>query len=113
MGIPEGQEITLTDNLDFFLSSLRKEYLGSQKFDINYNIDYTLLKKQEYLVSMQYKLAKTAYQPNLIAFLGVNTSAIRDSWNFFDSETGMVFLLKLGTISHRSHLEQREAGNMQ
>ena len=86
MGIPEGQEITLTDNLDFFLNSLRKEYLVSQKFDINYNIDYTLLKKQEYLVSMQYKLAKTAYQPNLIAFLGVNTSAIRDSWNFFDSK---------------------------
>jgi outer membrane protein len=85
MGIPQGQEVVLTDNLDFFISSIRKEYLLNQPFDISYNIDYTILKKQEYLVSMQYKLAKTAYQPNLIAFLGLNTSAMRQTWNFFDT----------------------------
>lgn len=85
MGIPQGQEIVLTDNLDFFIHSIQKDYLLNQPFDINYNIDYTILKKQEYLVSMQYKLAKTAYQPSLIAFLGLNTSAMRETWDFFDA----------------------------
>jgi outer membrane protein TolC len=85
MGIQGGQEITCTDNLDFFLNSLNKDYLVNQPFDINFNIDYSLLKKQEYLVSMQYKLAKTAYQPSLIAFLGLSTNAYRQTWDFFDS----------------------------
>jgi len=56
----------------------------NKPFDINYNIDFTLLKKQEYLVYMQYKLAKTAYQPSMVAFLGASTSAMRQDWNFFD-----------------------------
>ena len=86
MGIPEGQQITCTDNLDFFLNSLHRDYLVNQPFDINYNIDYALLKKQEYLVSMQYKLSKTAYQPSLIAFLGLSTNAYRESWNFIDTD---------------------------
>ncbi len=86
MGIPEGQEIICTDDLDFFISSLRKDYLMNQPFDINFNIDFALLKKQEYLVSMQYKLAKTAYQPTLVAFLGLTTNAMRQSWDFFDSK---------------------------
>lgn len=86
MGIPEGQEITLTNDLDFFQQALNKDYLVNQQFDINYNIDYVLLKKQEYLVSMQVKLAKTAYQPSLIAFLGLSTNAYRETWNFIDTD---------------------------
>jgi len=84
MGIKGGQEIVLTDNLDFFLNEVNLDYLVNKPFDINYNIDFTLLKKQEYLVYMQYKLAKTAYQPSLVAFLGASTSAMRQDWNFFD-----------------------------
>jgi outer membrane protein len=86
MGIPQGQEITLTDDIDFFLNSLHRDYLIKQGFDINYNIDYSVLKKQEYLVSMQVKLAKSAYQPSLLAFIGVNTSGYRDTWDFFNEK---------------------------
>ena len=86
MGVPDGQEITCTDNLDFFLSNLSREYLLTQPFDINQNIDYTILKKQEHLVSMQYKLAKAAYQPNLIAFLGLTSNSQSQTWNFLSSD---------------------------
>ncbi len=87
MGIQEGQEITLTDNLDFFINSINVDYLLNQGFDINYNIDYTLLQKQEYLVGMQLKLAKSAYQPNLAAFLAGGTNAYRNAWDFFNTKS--------------------------
>jgi outer membrane protein len=86
MGIPQGQEITLTDDIDFFLASLNRDYLLKQNFDINSNIDYSVLKKQMFLISMQVKLAKTSYQPSLVAFLNASTSGYRDSWNFFDEK---------------------------
>ena len=86
VGLKENQEILLTDNLDYFRTNFNRDYLMNQAFDYNHNINYTLLKKQEYLVFMQYKLAKTAYQPNLAAFLGVSTEAMRPAWNFFDTK---------------------------
>jgi outer membrane protein TolC len=86
MGLKEEQQITLTDNLNFFLESLGREYLMNQPFDVNYNIDYQLLKKQEHLVYMQFKLAKSAYHPSLMAFLGFSENAQRQTWNFFDGD---------------------------
>jgi outer membrane protein TolC len=35
---------------------------------------------------MQYKLAKTAYQPTLAGFLGVSENAQRNSWTFFNTD---------------------------
>jgi len=84
IGLKETQEITLTDNLDFFLKNVAKDILISQQFDYNHNIDYTILKRQEHLVLMQYKLSKTAYQPSLAAFIGAQGNAQRTEWNFFN-----------------------------
>jgi len=84
IGLKADQEIILTDNLNYFLGNFNRDYLMNQTFDYNHNIDYSLLKKQEYMTFMEYKLAKTAYQPNLAAFLGINTQAMRPEWNFFD-----------------------------
>jgi len=81
----EDEEIALTDSLNFFLERINQDYLMNTPFDYNYNIDYKLLKKQEYLVFMQYRLAKTAYQPSLTAFMDFSTNAQRNSWNFFKS----------------------------
>ena len=86
MGIKENQEIILTDHLDDFIKNLNREYLINQIFDYNHNIDYTLLKKQEFLTLMQYKLSMTAYQPSLAAFLGINSQALRPKWDFFDAK---------------------------
>lgn len=83
MGLKENQQIILTDSLRGFINSLGKDILLQQKFDYNFNIDYTVFKKQEYLVKMQHKLAKTAYQPSLFAFLGFSDNAQRNTWNFF------------------------------
>jgi outer membrane protein len=87
MGLKQGEEMTLTDNLDFFINSINVDYLMNEGFDINHNIDYSLLQKQEYLVGMQLKLAKTAYQPSLVGFLNGGTSAYRNSWDFLNTKS--------------------------
>ncbi|MFC2101583.1 TolC family protein [Bacteroidota bacterium] len=86
MGVEENQEIILTDSLNYFLNRINRDYLMQTNFDYGFNINYRLLKKQEYLVLMQYKLAKTAYQPSLVGFFDLSTNAQRESWNFFDTK---------------------------
>ena len=86
LGIDENQEIILADSLGFFLQRINRDYLMKTNFDYNYNINYKLLKKQEYLVRMQYKLSKTAYQPSLSGLINISANAQRESWNFFDSK---------------------------
>ena len=107
MGVKGGQEIVLTDNLDFFISEVNLDYLVNKPFDINYNIDYALLKKQQHLIYQQYKLATTAYQPSLVAFLGANTSAMRTDFNFFELAPAMVRIYELGGFIEHPDLEQR------
>jgi outer membrane protein len=85
IGARDDQEIRLTDDLKFFLSNIDHEYLMNNPFDYNYNINYKLLKKQEYLTFMQYKLSKTSYQPTLSGFLSTSVNAQRNDWNFFSS----------------------------
>jgi len=85
LGIKEDQEIILTDNLNFFLAQVDRDQLMNQPFDYNYNIDYKMLRQQEHLTEMQYKLSRTTYQPSLTAFLSASTSAQRQEWNFFDT----------------------------
>lgn len=83
IGAKDNQEIRLTDDLQFFLSNIDREYLMNNPFDYNYNISYKMLKKQEYLTIMEYKLAKTAYQPTLAGFIGTSVNAQRNDWDFF------------------------------
>jgi outer membrane protein TolC len=84
MGLKENQQILLTDSLVFFINSLAREYLMNQQFDYNFNIDYSILKKREHQVYMQYKLAKSAYQPSLMGFLTASGNAQRGTWDFFN-----------------------------
>ncbi len=86
MGLKENQQILLTDSLPYFVNSLARDYLMNQPFDYTKNIEYTVLKKRESQVFLQYKLSKTAYQPSLMAFLGVSGNAQRDEWNFFNDK---------------------------
>jgi outer membrane protein TolC len=86
LGINGGQEIKLTDNLNFFLNNVNQDVLIAEGFDYTRNIDYTILKKQEYLTLMQYKLSKTAYQPTLSGFFGIQGNAQRNEWSFFNDK---------------------------
>ena len=83
LGLEEEQHLELTDTLGYFLNKIDREYLLNSPFDYHYNIDYKLLKRQEHLVFMQYRLAQTAYQPTLSAFMDFSANAQRNSWNFF------------------------------
>jgi len=85
LGVKEDQEIILADDLNSFLAQINRDQLINQPFDYNYNIDYKMLKQQEHLTEMQFKLSKTTYQPTLTAFLSANTSAQRQDWNFFNT----------------------------
>jgi outer membrane protein len=84
LGIKESREIKLTDNLAYFLNKINQNVLENEQFDVDRNIDYTILKKQEYLTLMQYKLSKTAYQPTLSGFFSINGNAQRTQWSFFN-----------------------------
>lgn len=86
LGINSSQEIALTDNLTFFLNNVDQDVLINQQFDYARNIDYAILKKQEYLTLMQYKLSKTAYQPTLAGFFGLQGNAQRNEWSFFNDK---------------------------
>jgi outer membrane protein TolC len=86
MGLKENQQILLTDSLPYFVGALARDYMMNQPFDYKQNIDYTVLQKREHQVFMQYKLSKTAYQPSLMAFLGISGNAQRDEWNFFNDK---------------------------
>ena len=86
LGINSSQEIALTDNLTFFLNNVDQDVLINQQFDYARNIDYAILKKQEYLTLMQYKLSKTAYQPTLSGFFGISGNAQRNEWSFFNDK---------------------------
>ena len=85
IGLKDNQEMILSDNLQFFLAQVDREALINQPFDFRTNLDYTMLKKADFLVLMQYKLSKTAYQPTLAGFLSYAQGAQRDKWNFFQS----------------------------
>lgn len=85
LGLKDNQECILTDNLDFFLAQVDRDALVAQPFDYRQNIDWTVLKKADYLVLMQYKLSKTAYHPTLAGFFSYSQNALRSEWNFFDS----------------------------
>jgi outer membrane protein TolC len=85
IGLKDNEEMTLTDDLDFFLAQINREMLVNQPFDYNFNLDYVLLKKAAYMTKMQFKLSKTAYQPTLAGFFNYSQTAQRNEWNFFDS----------------------------
>ncbi|MEI7662921.1 MAG: TolC family protein [Bacteroidota bacterium] len=82
IGLKANQEMTLSDKLPFFLAQIDRDALINQPFDYRNNMDYTMLKKADYLVLMQYKLAKTAYHPTLAGFLSYAQGAQRMQWNF-------------------------------
>ncbi len=86
LGINGDPEIRLTDNLKYFLDKVNEDMLVNQQFDVNRNIEYSILKKQEYLTLMQYKLSKTAYQPTLAGFFGIQGNAMRTQWSFFNDK---------------------------
>lgn len=67
LGVQAGTPITLTDNLENFLTEDGFQKLAAQTFDINENSQYQLMQTQEELQKKMVGLKKWAYAPTISA----------------------------------------------
>ncbi|NOR88228.1 MAG: hypothetical protein GQ527_11515 [Bacteroidales bacterium] len=86
MGLHPETNIQLSDQIDDVLNQMNIEYLLQSNFDVNENIDFILFMQQKELADLQLKRDKSQYLPSLSAFFSAKTNAMRDTYNFFDSE---------------------------
>lgn len=86
LGIDEGVALELTENFQDLTGKLVGKGLLNQQFEKGANIDFQILQNQKELALLQVKLEKSAYLPNLSAFLNYDTQAQRQAWDFFDSK---------------------------
>ncbi|OYT15546.1 MAG: hypothetical protein B7C24_12450 [Bacteroidetes bacterium 4572_77] len=85
MGLAPQAEIQLTDGIDEVLENMNIDYLLQSDFSVNENIDFLLFMQQKALADLQLKREKSTYYPTVNAFFSAKTSAMRDSYDFFDS----------------------------
>lgn len=86
MGIPPTEEVALSDDLESVLEQLNIEYLLGSPFQVEENIDFILFQTQKDLANLQVDLEKAAYLPSVNAFFSAQTTAMRDSYNFFNTD---------------------------
>ena len=67
LGMPFGDKIILTDNLDEIANTVNLETLIAAPFNIKNNIDYQLLNTSELVGNLNLKREKSTYLPNLAA----------------------------------------------
>jgi len=86
MGLPETTEIVLTQSIAELIDETKPAVLMDESFNLNSNIDFRILKKQQELAFLQLRQQKSLYLPSLSAFLNYQTQAQRAEWDFFDSK---------------------------
>jgi outer membrane protein len=86
LGMQDNQKLVLSENIDRMIELAAPESYISKPFDLNNNIDFRILKNQQDLAMLQVKLEKSAYLPNISAFLNYQTQAQRQAWDFFDTK---------------------------
>ena len=84
LGLESADRISLEEQLSELVEDAAVKALLSSEFIVNNNIDYQILKNQQDLALLQVKLEKSAYLPNLSAFLNYQTQAQRQEWDFFN-----------------------------
>ncbi len=88
MGLSFEQDIKLTDELAAFLEDLDFESLMVQNADITNHINYKLTETQEQISLLTLKREKSTVLPTLAAFASYSKSAMRDEFDFMDSDKG-------------------------
>lgn len=86
MGMNLEQNIVLTDNLQTLLEKTDSGILLKSNFDFSSNIDYHILLNQKNIAQLSYKREKSAYLPTISAFLSRQENAMRNKFNFFESD---------------------------
>lgn len=67
LGMPFGDKLVLTDNLDGIANTVNLETLIAKPFNINNNLDYQILNTSEIIGNLNLKREKSTYLPNLAA----------------------------------------------
>lgn len=86
MNLEQDKKVILTDNLDKIIKENDVLTIQTTELDINKNIDYQLLQTQEGLSALSLKQEQSKYLPSLVAFFSYEKNAMRDEFNFFDSD---------------------------
>lgn len=85
MGMPVETEITLSDSLLGILDQIKLKDLAGQQFDVNTHIDYKIINTQEQVNVLQMRREKTEYLPTISAFYSHQQNAMREKFNYFES----------------------------
>ena len=86
MGLDLEVPVSLSDSLYGILEKINLQLLTANDFNIDNNIDYNIIETQVELASLDLKRQKTEYFPNLSVTYMNNWNAMRDKFNFFDTD---------------------------
>ncbi len=86
LGLNLSDSIVLKEGLEDILDEEEFTALFHEEFDYTQNIDYSILKTQEELATMNLKAAKSEYYPTINAFLSYQTQAQRNQWDFLSPD---------------------------
>lgn len=85
MGLPLDQKIRLSDSLNQMITEVKISALTQQDFKAENNIQYRLMETRDELAQMKVKKEKADFLPRLSAYYSYQENALRDDFNFFDS----------------------------
>lgn len=86
MGMPLEQKIQLTQSLDDFLEKLDYREWMERKTDVRDNIDYKVLNTRVKSQELMVRKEKSEYLPSVSAFFSYSRNAMRDRFNFLNSD---------------------------
>jgi len=86
MGLDIETPVFLSDSLHGILEKINLQLLAVNNFNINNNIEFNIIETQVELASLDLKRQKTEYLPNISVMYMNNWNAMRDKFNFFDTD---------------------------
>ncbi len=86
LGTDQNIRLNLTQTLDEIIKETTIEGAANQSFDPKDNLNYQLAETQEKLSELDMKREKSNYLPSLNAFYSMQENAMRDEFNFFNSD---------------------------
>ncbi len=85
MGYGLDSSITITETLKDIIAGLTDELIR-QEFNVNNHYDYKIVDTREKLAYLQVKMNKFEYMPTLSAYLNHQQMAMRNNFNFTDTD---------------------------
>jgi len=103
LGLEFDRMVILTDSLGGIIDQGKMKYLVSPEYDVNSNVDYQLVRKQEEISELLLKLEKAKYLPTVAAFYRHQEQTNQPSFNFAVKDVvGASFSLPIATSGIRN-----------